>query len=236
MVTALMLELDLQARMGKRSSTRDGRLLPLPLIDRCMDLILVRHGCTDAAPGQCLGQADLPLSTRGFTDVQQLAATWHGSPPRFLFSSDLRRAQQSAQVFAAAFAIEPLTDPRLREVDFGRWNGSHWNEIMQTDHRQYRRWLENWVIQEAPDGESFVDVLRRTGAWLAALLGSTENDDCVLAIAHAGSIRAVLCHALGLPPGRAPTIGMDHARVSRLRYANGQFDVRYINATRFEVE
>jgi broad specificity phosphatase PhoE len=201
-----------------------------------MDLILVRHGRTDAKLDLCLGQADLPLSTRGFTDVQQLAATWNESAPRFLFCSDLRRAQQSAQVFAAAFAIEPLIDPRLREVDFGRWNGRHWNDVMQADDGRYRHWLENWVIQEAPDGESFANVLRRTGAWLAALLGSTSHEDCVLAVAHAGSIRAVLCHALGLPPGRALTIGIDHARASRLRYANGQFEVRYVNATRFEAE
>jgi broad specificity phosphatase PhoE len=201
-----------------------------------MDLILVRHGRTDAKLDLCLGQADLPLSTRGFTDVQQLAATWSEPAPRFLFCSDLRRAQQSAQVFAAAFAIEPLIDPRLREVDFGRWNGRHWNDVMQADDSRYRHWLENWVIQEAPDGESFADVLRRTGAWLAALLSSTSHEDSVLAIAHAGSIRAVLCHALGLPPGRALNIGIDHARASRLRYANGQFEIRYVNATRFEGE
>ena len=174
------------------------------------------------------------MSARGFTDVQQLAATWNRSPPRFLFTSDLRRTQQSAQVFAAAFAIEPLSDPRLREADFGRWNGRHWNEIMQNDTENHRHWFDNWVIQEAPDGESFADVLRRTGAWLASLLASTGNDDCVLAIAHAGSIRAVLCHALGLPAGRAIGIGIDHSHVSRLRYANGQFEVRCINSSRFE--
>ena len=199
-----------------------------------MDLILVRHGQTEALPGICIGHADLPLSARGFTDVQQLAATWNRSPPRFLFTSDLRRTQQSAQVFAAAFAIEPLSDPRLREADFGRWNGRHWNEIMQNDTENHRHWFDNWVIQEAPDGESFADVLRRTGAWLASLLASTGNDDCVLAIAHAGSIRAVLCHALGLPAGRAIGIGIDHSHVSRLRYANGQFEVRCINTSRFE--
>ncbi len=201
-----------------------------------MNLILVRHGSSDFAPGLCLGQADLPLSTRGFTDVQQLAATWNGPPPRFLFCSDLRRAQQTAQVFAAAFATEPLIDPRLREIDHGRWNGRNWHEIMQSEPDSYRHWLDNWVIQEAPDGESFADVLRRTGAWLAALIGSTAQDDCVLAIAHAGSIRALLCHALGLPPGRAQAIGIDTSRVSCLRHASGQFDVRYINATRFEAD
>ncbi|MFA7319958.1 MAG: histidine phosphatase family protein [Dokdonella sp.] len=199
-----------------------------------MDLILVRHGQTEARPGLCIGHADLPLSARGFTDVQQLATTWVGVPPRFLFTSDLRRAQQSAQVFAAAFAIEPLSDPRLREADFGRWNGRHWNEVMQADADHYRHWFDNWVIQEAPDGESFADVLRRTGAWLAALLATTGDDDRVLAIGHAGSIRAVLCHALGLPPARALGIAVDHSRVSRLRYAGGQFEVRCINSSRFE--
>ena len=105
---------------------------------------------------------------------------------------------------------------------------------MQNDTENHRHWFDNWVIQEAPDGESFADVLRRTGAWLASLLASTGNDDCVLAIAHAGSIRAVLCHALGLPAGRAIGIGIDHSHVSRLRYANGQFEVRCINSSRFE--
>jgi broad specificity phosphatase PhoE len=199
-----------------------------------MHLVLVRHGRTDADPGLCLGQSDLPLSTRGFTDIQQLAATWTGPAPRFLFSSDLRRAQQSAQIFASAFAIEPLADARLRETDYGRWNGRHWQAIVQAEGAGYRHWLDNWVIQEAPDGESFADVVRRTGAWLAALIGSTAEDDCVLAIAHAGSIRALLCHAFGLPPDRAMTIGIDEARACRVRCIGGQFEVRYLNSARFE--
>ena len=38
-----------------------------------MDLILVCHGATDSAPGVCIGQADLALSSDGFTGVQRLA-------------------------------------------------------------------------------------------------------------------------------------------------------------------
>jgi broad specificity phosphatase PhoE len=199
-----------------------------------MDIILVRHGDTEAGNGICVGQADISLSSNGFTDVQRLAASWTAPPPRFLFSSDLRRAQQSAQVFAAAFATEPLADARLREQDFGTWNGQHWNDIIKSDATRHQHWQENWVIQEAPDGESFADVIRRTGAWLAALLGTTADNDSVLAIAHTGSIRALLCHALGLPPGRALTIAIDEACTCRIRYAAGQFEVRNINSTRFE--
>lgn len=199
-----------------------------------MDLILVRHGDSEATPGLCIGRTDVALSSSGFLAIQRLAAHWNDPAPRFLFTSDLRRAQQSAQVFAARFATEPLADPRLREVDLGEWDGRRWEAIVREDDARYRHWADNWVIQEAPGGESFSDVMRRTGTWLAALLGSTQDEDCVLAIAHAGSIRALLCHALGLPPARAFALQLGHARASRVRYRLGQFEVSYTNASRFE--
>ena len=199
-----------------------------------MDLILVRHGDVDALPGLCLGQTDAPLSASGFGAVQQLAATWTAPSPRFLFTSDLKRAQQAASIFAARFAIEPLTDIRLREVNLGAWDGQRWEDVMRSDASRYESWATNWVIQAAPGGESFADVIHRTGAWLSSLLGSTHDDDVVLAIAHAGSIRALLCHALGLPPARAFALHIDHAHAARVRCRRGQFEVCYANASRFE--
>ena len=199
-----------------------------------MDLILVRHGDVDAPTGLCLGQTDVPLSASGFGAVQQLAASWSGRAPRFLFTSDLKRSQQAAAIFAANFAIEPLIDARLREVDFGEWDGKRWEDVMRSDLALYEHWANNWVIQEAPGGESFADVIRRTGAWLSSLLGSTGDDDLVLAVAHIGSIRALLCHALGLPPARALALRVDHAHAARMRTRNGQFEVSYVNASRFE--
>jgi len=199
-----------------------------------MDLILVRHGDAEAASGLCVGRTDVPLSARGFTDVQRLAASWQGAPPRFLFTSDLKRAQQSAQVFAARFATEPLGDPRLRELDYGEWDGRRWDDIASDDAARYRHWLDNWIIQETPRGENFGDLLRRTGAWLSALLGSIGDGDTVLAIAHAGSVRALLCHALGLPPAQAHALAVAPAHATAIRCRSGQFEVSYLNASRFE--
>jgi broad specificity phosphatase PhoE len=199
-----------------------------------MDLVLVRHGDVESVPGMCIGHTDVPLSASGFTAIQQLATDWSGAAPRFLFTSDLKRAQQSAQVFAARFAIEPLTDPRRRELDLGEWDGKHWDAIARSDSTRYRHWADNWVIQEAPGGESFGDLLRRTGAGLSSLLVSTEADDTVLVVAHAGSVRALLCHALELPPARAFALRVEHAHASAIRYRNGQFEVCYLNASRFE--
>jgi len=107
---------------------------------------------------------------------------------------------------------------------------------MGSDAARYEHWANNWVIQEAPGGESFADVIRRTGAWLSSLLASTGDDDLVLAVAHAGSIRALLCHALGLPPARAFALTIDHAHSARVRTRNGQFEVSYVNAASFQLD
>jgi len=92
-----------------------------------MELILVRHGDVDAPPGLCLGQTDAPLSASGFAAMQQLAATWVEAPPRFLFSSDLKRAQQAAS-WKVYKASEPgpsgssiyvfLIDPVVPDTDY----------------------------------------------------------------------------------------------------------------------
>ncbi|HET8897736.1 MAG TPA: histidine phosphatase family protein [Rhodanobacteraceae bacterium] len=199
-----------------------------------MKLLLVRAGHTEAGPGTLHGQCDVALAAQGFTAIQSLAASWGGPPPRFLFASDLRRAAQCAQVFASHFALEPLFDERLREINYGRWNGLSLQTVAHEDRAQHEAWRERWVMQPAPGGESFADLLRRTGAWLSALIDSTDESDLVLAVAHEGSIRAMLCHALGLPPQQCRRLRIDRARVSAIDHQAGRFEVSLVNAIRFQ--
>jgi broad specificity phosphatase PhoE len=199
-----------------------------------MKLLLVRCGATDAPAGTLLGQSDPPLSAAGFTAIQRLATGWRGAPPRFLFSSDLRRAAQCAQVFASHFALEPLSDPRLRELDCGRWNGLALEAILRDDAARYAAWSERWVMQPTPGGESFADLWQRCGAWLSSLLDSTAAHDVVLAVAHEGSLRALLCHALGLPPQQSRRLRVDHARVTAIDCRGDGFEVSFANAASFQ--
>ena len=155
-------------------------------------------------PGLCLGHSDVPLSAEGFTATQRLAASWDGAAPRFLFASDLKRAQQSAQVFAARFAIEPLADARLRDVESRRMG----RQALGRDRRIRRRALSALVRQLGDPGSARRRELRRRDPPHRCLVRRVARIDrrrttAVLAVAHAGSIRALLCHALGLPPARA---------------------------------
>ena len=77
--------------------------------------------------------------------MQSLATSWSARPPRFLFASDQRSAQQSAQVLAARFAIEPLADARLREVDLGEWDGRRWDAPTEVC-----KWIRCWSRRREP--------------------------------------------------------------------------------------
>ena len=80
-----------------------------------MRLLLVRHGETDwNAEGRYLGQSDLPLSQRGVEQVRHLAARLESREIDTVYSSDLRRAMQSAALLVGDRGVPIRPEPRLR--------------------------------------------------------------------------------------------------------------------------
>ncbi len=198
-----------------------------------MQLILVRCGRAEAPAGTLRGQADLPLAVDGFTAMQRLATHWSGAAPRFLFCSDQRRALQSAQVLAGRFALEPLADARLRELDLGRWNGLNFAQAAAASPQDWQCWNADWQHHAPPEGETYAQLQTRVRTWLDAVLGTAARDDRVLAVTHEGSIRALLCHALGLELPQARALRVDCASVSAIAFRGGRFEVSYLNCPQF---
>jgi broad specificity phosphatase PhoE len=189
-------------------------------------LVLVRHGITEGAEGTCMGHCDLPLATHGRPALARLAAAWRDDAaagqaavpaPTRLWTSDLARARASAEPFASAFGLAPTADARLREMHFGAWEGRAWSALEAEDGARLGRWMAGWATERAPDGEAFPDVAVRAAAWLADVRAAATRDDVVLAVAHAGSIRALLCTLMGWPLADAFRVRHDHARVTALR-------------------
>lgn len=186
---------------------------------------LVRHGAAEGASGRCAGHADLPLSAYGREQVVRLGAAWPAPRPSVLVASDLARARDTATLLAAAWGdVELTTDPRLREMHFGEWDGESWEEVHRTQPAALARWADGWSSgSRVPGGEGFHDVIRRVASWLdgarrEARVPRAEDDTAseVVAVAHAGSIRALIVHALGLPRDVAFRLRLDHARVTGL--------------------
>lgn len=185
-----------------------------------MILHLIRHGAAADVAGRCVGHADVPLADTGRAQLAALAARWTPPADARLVASDLARAHDSARALAAAWGrdVDAIpTDARLREMDFGRWDGATWDEIERRDGDALGRWMAAWAEVATPDGEGFPQLRDRAAAWLDAAVADAAPDATLVAVAHAGSIRALVCHALALPLDAAFRLRVEHARVTTLK-------------------
>jgi probable phosphoglycerate mutase len=147
-------------------------------IDR---LVIVRHGeSTWNAEGRLQGQADPPLSGRGRDEARALAAAMDGALPARVVSSDLERARETAALLGHPDAP---TDPRLREIDAGEWQGRSLAELPQDTS-----WRAGPITP--PGGETWEEFQARVADVVEELL----EDGPWLVVAHGGFVRAAVAH------------------------------------------
>ena len=157
----------------------------------------VRHGQTaHNREGRLQGRADLELSPRGLEQVTRLATRLASTEIAQVYSSPLRRAQQTAQAIAAVAGCDVQTDDRLIELDYGDWDGRPLGDISR----------EDWAAWRAdpdftpPGGESLAAVTARVDAFCRERLASTGTEPAAITIAvsHVSPIKAAVCWALGI--------------------------------------
>jgi broad specificity phosphatase PhoE len=195
---------------------------------RVVTLVLTRHGATDRSePEQHLGQRiDIPLSESGRAAAEKLGRRLAGVDFRRVISSPLVRAQETARAVASAAVVE--TDPRLAEMDYGRWEGLTYEQIEEKDADLRRVWEADPERLACPGGESGGDVARRVRAFLADLIAdpaAIADERPVLAVAHSTTNRILLAVALGVPVrDYRRRFKQDPANLTVLRFASGNAD------------
>jgi len=111
-----------------------------------------------------------------------------------VYSSPLERCKKlSEQLFSHHTIYE---DHRLVEMDFGEWEGEHWDTIYQSS--EGKSWFNDYVNERCPNGESFITLIQRVRAFLVTLLKSRSNNAAI--VTHAGVIRSIKSIILGISP------------------------------------
>ena len=165
------------------------------------ELWLIRHGQTDwNLEGRYQGQADVPLNATGLAQAETFAAGLDGRSFTALYSSDLLRAYQTAQVIAARVGLAVQTDPRLREINQGEWQGRTLDEIraVYNESKQAKRGLIDPAAARAPGGESVLEVSQRM-ARAADDIARAVPSGPVLVISHGLALATLYCQAKGIP-------------------------------------
>ena len=159
-------------------------------------ILLARHGQSDwNAARRWQGHADRRLTKKGRAQSQALAERLAHIELDAVYSSDLRRAADTARVVAEAQGLELVQLSELREVDVGSWSGLTREEAEERFPDGFARWREGFPGWD--DGEDYDDMAQRViGAVVEIALA--HEDGRSLVVSHGGPIRAIHAAALGL--------------------------------------
>ena len=157
-------------------------------------LLLVRHGETDwNRANRFQGRADQPLNEAGRGQARELAERLRGEPVSALYTSPLRRARETAEILAERFDFQVQSLDALLEIDVGAWEGLTIDEVRaRYSDRADEDWRSGWE-----DGETHDELSRRVVPALVDL-GAKHDGGHVLAVTHAGPLRAAIAASLRL--------------------------------------
>jgi alpha-ribazole phosphatase len=157
----------------------------------------IRHAPVTGAEGRLNGQLDVDCDV---ADVRWFRAIADVLPcDAVAIVSPLRRAAQTCEalVSAGAHLAAPIIEPAFIEQSFGRWEGLSWAEMQARDPELYAAFWRNPMRSAPPGGESFLAQMRRTAAAIERLTTRFAGCD-IVCVAHGGTIRAAIAHALAL--------------------------------------
>ena len=159
-------------------------------------ILLARHGQSDwNATRRWQGHADRPLTTKGRYQAKALAKRLAHIELDAVYSSDLRRAADTARVVAEAQNLDLVQLPELREVDVGSWSGLTLEEAEERFPEGFARWREGHPGWD--DGEGYDEMAQRVIGAVVEIALAHEGGRA-LVVAHGGPIRAIHAAALGL--------------------------------------
>jgi broad specificity phosphatase PhoE len=138
-------------------------------------LLLVRHGETDwNAEGKLQGHSDRPLNDFGRRQATALADRLEDEDIAAIYSSDLVRAKETAEILGARVGVPVVVDPDLREKNWGTWEGLTGDERLTVEF----------------EGETTEDHRDRTLGAIARIVERHPHERVVV-VTHGGSVRRV---------------------------------------------
>jgi broad specificity phosphatase PhoE len=161
--------------------------------DAAETVYLARHGETDdnREPLRFQGFRDTELNNTGRRQAASLARRARELQIASLWSSDLRRARETAEIVGDRLGLEPRLDPRLREANRGRWEGRLFEDVAVAEPELFSAWMQAGTDWRFPGGESLAEQQDRVLACLEEI--ALQRGGPAMAVCHGGSIRVALC-------------------------------------------
>ena len=199
-----------------------------------MLLYIIRHGETQYnAEKKMQGSVDIPLNDNGRFLAEETAKGLADVKFDLLIASDLSRAYETAQIVSGYADIPLIKDKRIREIDWGSWEGTaaDGSEIEELRDQLHSFFNHPSAFTGSPDGEVYANVFRRVNEFMDELTGNPELADKTILIAtHGVPSRAILNYVDPVDPdefwrGAVPA----NCSVSICRIENGKMEIEELD-------
>jgi len=194
---------------------------------------LLRHALVEtSARARFYGAMDVPLCEAALREEAALYRWWAARLPQpaAWVVSNLGRTRGTAEaIFAAGYPDAPLVvEPDFAEQHLGEWQGLEHAALPALLSAPAHPFWPHGPEEKPPGGESFADMQRRVGPALEALCARHAGEDVVV-VAHGGSIRAMLAHALGLSAHQALIFSIKNLALTRIEKHGADWRVQSVN-------
>ena len=186
-----------------------------------MNIYLIRHTTPDIELVYCYGQTDLDVAHTFTEEAGRAKALLPAFKKVKIYASPLLRCKKLAEFLDLG---DITYDDRLKEINFGDWEMKPWKDF---DKKVFDSWVNDFVTQFPPDGESFQQMHDRVMSFFNTLHDREDKD--VILVCHGGVIRAILANILHMPLKFMFRMNIDFGAVSKVIADNGELKVDFIN-------
>ncbi len=193
-----------------------------------MQIFLLRHGETDwNRQGRCQGSSDIDLNETGHRQAGEVAAHLSRRRIHAVYSSDLRRARQTAEIVGRPHEAPVNIEPDLRELDHGEMEGLTFIEVREKFEGFIERWRSEPAAVRLPGGERLMDVDRRVWSALNRIVENHDGEDAIVVVSHSFPILATLCRISRTPLNQYRTFHLKPCDFSHLCFTpSGGWEIR----------
>lgn len=195
-----------------------------------MRIIFIRHGETDwNASLRYQGHMNIPLNERGRSQAAAAGTRLAQYKATALYTSDLARAAETAGIIGEQLGLAPQTMPELREIHVGQWEGLTPEELYRRFPEHMREYERDPARTVRLGGESYLQLQERALVALNKIQAAHKPNDVILAVSHGGTIRALLCHVIGLDLGYFGRMWLDNGSFTELRNGSSGWRLLRLN-------
>jgi probable phosphoglycerate mutase len=192
-------------------------------------IYIIRHGTTDwNTSGRIQGHLDPPLNATGRWQAQLVSQRLTGLGATALYSSDLQRAYETAQIIGRTVGLRVVQKIGLREMHFGRWQGWTSQQIRERDPAGYAARRADPYDVPPPGGETWRRFYDRAVRALEEVLTTTAAEQ-IIVVTHSGVCTALGLRAQGLDCTGRRTFSNDNCSLHTIVVAGAQWRAVCLN-------